>query len=68
MGKKKIEISFSIAALIFIIAAAISFLNNNSPLGVVFLCVSSTLIIIGGVYSHKDQHTDSDSTSNEKKK
>lgn len=65
---KKIALFFYLGAIGFYIASAVSFLNNstNSTLGVVFLCLGSSWVAIGGSLANKDKKGSSDISTEEK--
>lgn len=63
MGKnKKIALGFYIGAICFYIIAAIAFYNRSAgdTTGIVFLCVGSSWVAIGGSFAGKDKNKDDD--------
>ena len=65
MDNKKIAFGFYIGAILFYIAAAITFLNRSTShtMGIAFLCVGSSCLAIGGSLSNKDKNKDDDNSS-----
>ncbi len=65
---KKMALCFFMAAICSYIAAAIIFLNRSSSntTGIVFICVGSTWVAIGGSFSNKDKNKDDDNSSSNK--
>lgn len=62
---KKISLVFYIGAICFYIAAAVSFLNRttSSNMGIVFICVGSSWVAIGGSLANKYKKEKSDNSS-----
>lgn len=58
---KKIALYFFIGAICFYIGAVISFLNRESSntMWILFLCIGSSLLAIGGTSSNKGENNSS---------
>ncbi len=67
---KKIAFGFFIGAICFYIAAAITFLNRSTSntMVIVFLCIGSSWLAIGGSFSNRDKNKDGDNSSNNQEK
>ncbi|MCC9766605.1 hypothetical protein HK225_02480 [Streptococcus agalactiae] len=63
---KKITLGVFVGAICFYIEAAISFLNRGSSntMGIMFLCLGSSLVAIGGSIANKHKNKDNDNSSN----
>ena len=53
--EKKIAVISYVSAACFYIAAIISFLNHNPPLGTVMLCLGSSQLCLGSVHMNKSK-------------
>lgn len=63
---KKIAVAFFIGAICFYIVAVISFLNRDSSntMWVMFLCLGSSWVAIGGSIANKHKNKYDDNSSN----
>lgn len=66
----KVALGFFIGAICFYIMAAISFLNrgSNNTVWIMFLCLGSSWVAIGGSIANKHKNKDDDTSSNNQSK
>lgn len=70
MDKKKTALVFFIGAIFFYIVAAITFLNRGSSntMWIIFLCIGSSWVAIGGAIANKHKNKDNGNFSNDQGK
>lgn len=64
---EKIAKGFFIGAICFYIVAAIIFLNkgsNSNTMWIMFLCLGSSWVVIGGSFANKQKNKDDNNFSN----
>ena len=54
-SNKTISILYILSAICFYIVAMINFLNKESSMGVIYICLGSTFLCLGSTYINKDK-------------